>query len=86
MLSDHDLKTISIFKSKDEYFRLKNDIDRKQKIITYFNLGWMIILGVVNLIAAIVNTIMATSPLPCEISFKLNSFYVKFPDASLDQN
>ena len=72
-MSDQDLKTISIFKSKDAYFKLKEDIKTAQKRVVYANWVWMILLGVLNLLAAIVNAISADSPIACAIAIALSN-------------
>lgn len=86
ILSDEDIKSISIFKNKEEYFSLKTKIMRQHKFIMYFNLVWMILLGLINLLFTIVNTIMASSPLACYISFKMNSIDIEFSEQALDEN
>jgi hypothetical protein len=86
ILSDEDIKSISIFKSKEEYLALKTKITRLHKMIVWFNLAWMILLGVINLLLTIVNTIMASSPLACYISFKMNTVEIEFSEQSLDEN
>lgn len=59
---------------------------KQHKLIMYFNLTWMVLLGLINLLLTIVNTIMASPPLPCFISFKMNPLELEFSEQSLDEN
>lgn len=59
ILTDEDLKSISIFKSKEIYFQNKSEIFSTQKKLLLLNMLFMIGLGIIIFFIAVINTIAA---------------------------
>jgi adenylate cyclase class IV len=79
ILTDEDMKSISIFKNKDTYYRHKNEIFDTQKKLLKLNLIFMITLGIIIFFVAIINTIAAGSPLACYIAINISGEHFKIP-------
>ena len=69
-----DLSQISIFKSKVKYNQLRKDIADCETIIVYMNFFWMIAIGAVSAIIAVIDEIKNATILPMtvDLAFKLN--------------
>lgn len=67
-----DLSQISIFKSKVKYNQLRKDIADCETIIVYMNFFWMIAIGAVSAIIAVIDEIINTIPLTVDMAFKFN--------------
>ena len=59
ILSGQDIASISIFKSKNEYYELKNEIEKSQTRILKTNWVWLVVFGILGFLSAIVDTITA---------------------------
>lgn len=67
-----DLSQISIFKSKVKYNQLRKDIADCETIIVCMNFFWMIAIGAVSAIIAVIDEIINTIPLIVRMAFEFN--------------